>query len=296
MNTNIKESNHCEFHNITFTEKSWYEFILDYAKRLPAEVNFFITTTISLWAISEIIMTVTKNRLPIQYFAFPVISLALFVSIYKAILAQNKYIPESLKTESIKIQKIFRKQKWGWQAAIVMQMLLERIEKTEATLERIKRGTEFIQPTKMDYEDYIAWLLLRPEVIRRLEHSVTQICTKDLPMVLATTKSEDDLKSLRNEIEALAKMYEFAKNVELDCHAIIPPEGFEYLHEMTQGWTDTIRSGVHQFVKILDELAHIDGKQLKAGNSTPPTFEITIDAPKNLDAFNKALRKFSVNG
>lgn len=294
MNLNTEENIQMK-HIITFTEKTWYEFSWEYIKKLPGTFNVFITTVLSLWAIAKILMVVTKNRVPIGYFAFPVMLLALVFSMHKAYLAQRQYVPDSLKNESINTQRIYRKQKCGWHAAIAMQMLTERIQSAEATLDRIKRGTEFIYPREMDYEEYMAWLRIRPEVMLRLIQSVKLLCTRDLPSILATTKSENDLKYLCNEIEALANMYNLAKNIELEYHEIIPPEEFKHVHEMTYGWTDSIRKGVRDFIEILDKLANINRKDIKSGNISAPSFEIIFDAPKNIDEFCKRLNRITNN-
>lgn len=282
-------------HNFTYTEKRWYEFLREYAKRLPGVLNIFIATIISLWAIAEILMVVTNNRVSLRYFVLPVILLALVVSMYKAYLIQKQYVPEYLKSESEKTQQIYRKQKCGWQFKIAMQMLVERIQATEATLDRIKRGTEFVKPNEMDYQNYIDWLCIRPEVMLRLLQSVSLICTKDLPSILATTKSESDLKYLRNEIEALANMYEIAKNLELECHEILPPEKLKSVHEMTYGWTDPIRKGVQHFLEILNDLSNIDRKQIKDGKIPALSFEIVFEVPENISEYRKRINEITDN-
>lgn len=185
----------------------------------------------------------------------------------------------------MKNKKIFRKQQCGWNIELAKQMLEERIKESEATLNRIKKGTKFIKPKEIEYQDYIIWLRTRPEIIERLLKSTTSLCIKELPSIIAKTTSEDELQNLKSEIEALEDLFESVKNSEIECHEIIPPEEFESLHEMTYGWTDPIRDGIKQLIDILNKIANIDKEKLINGTVKVPSLIIEIDGPQNIDEF-----------
>lgn len=65
----------------------------------------------------------------------------------------------------------------------------------------------------------------------RLVHSAMTLCTADVPAAMDRTTSEEDLPALRDEIEALSEAYSAAKDLEVECHRLVPPEGFDTIHE-----------------------------------------------------------------
>jgi hypothetical protein len=167
-------------------------------------------------------------------------------------------------------------------------MLWNRVRPVDAELERIRRGAEFVHPKRLPNKEYFEWLRSRPDAITRLIHAVTAQCTCDVPLAIGTAMSEDQLKDMSVQIQALSDLYETTALFERECHAIVPPEDFEKVHEMTHGWTDAIREGVHQFIGIATELGQLDKKQIKdakSGRAELPTFTIKFDSPENMDNF-----------
>ncbi len=114
-------------------------------------------------------------------------------------------------------------------------------------------------------------------------------CVTDLPGAISITVSEGDVVKMKVEIDALAKLYITATAFERDCHAIVAPGEFKSVHEMTYGWTDTIRDGVHDFIDIIAKLATLDKKVLRKGSKELPVFEFNFNPPGNVDEFNRRL-------
>lgn len=240
-------------------------------------------------AFARVLIVIADNSVSIKSYALFVFVFSIAVTMYRAYLNQKQFVPEPLKSESLKTQKIFRKQQCGWNAKLAKQMLEERTKESEATLNRIKKGTKFIKPREIEYKDYIVWLRTRPKIMDRLLKSATFLCIKKLPSIIAETTSEKELQDLKDGIEALEELFKSVKNSEIECHEIIPPKKFESVHKMTYGWTDPIRDGIKQLIDILNKIANIDREKIKNGKVKVPSLIITIEEPQNLDEFCKRL-------
>lgn len=90
-----------------YSEKRWYEFLRDYGKFLYKEIGTFFATTISLWAVAQILAIAGNDQIGLGDLAVPVLILASITSMYKAYIHQKRYVPESLKSESSITQKCF---------------------------------------------------------------------------------------------------------------------------------------------------------------------------------------------
>ncbi len=284
-----------ESHTVTFSEKVWYERMLDYLRFLPKEFPLIVAVSLSLWSFSEIINAATNSPPLDAAIAQPILAISLAAALVRAYYAYRSYVPTVLLTESEVTQAIYRQQKCGWNFAMARQMLSERIARSEASLERIERGAEYVDPKILGLDDYLAWLRRRPEVFQNLARTVATICTSDLPGVIATTKLEADLSRLIFEVDALAGVYDRMRAQELSSHEIVPPEPFEKIHSLTHGWTVTIRDGVGQFLDILDAVAKLDRKALIAGTLETPSFVFTFESPKAVEQFSEALTSIGGN-
>lgn len=276
-------------HNIQFTEKRWYESVWEFLRFLPGETPTFVALVVSLWAMAEVIMAAAGNRVSIETLAASVLAVAVTAAGFKAHRRFRSYVPKTLQPESAQVQQIFRKQRCGWQLALTHQMLIDRIGKAEIELDRVSRGAAYVRPKHLSGRDYLSWLTSRPKAIQRLVHSVAVLCTQDLPAIIADTRDEGALDRLQVEVEALAALYQHAKNFEMECHEIVPPEPFGDVHKMTHGWTQTIRDGAAEFLGVLSQLASLDAKAIAAGEIQPPSFNIVFKVPGNIDEFCRRL-------
>lgn len=286
----MSEGIHTGEHTITFTEKDHWEKLKDFSQFIPREFATFSSVAASSWALAEVFIAVFENRPSLVSLVIPVAAIAAVVTLYKAYFSYSSYVPDALASESTNAQIIYRQQRFGWQWALAKEMLENRIQGSSSELKRIRRGAEFVEPRRLTHSEYFAWVRIRPEAISRLLTAVTIQCTGDLPAAIGSTKHEADLLKLKLEIEALANFYRTATRFELDCHAIVAPEEFEQLHEMSHGWTDTIREGINQFMGIVSKLAELDKRQVKEGID-PPEFEIKFDSPENIEEFNVRLHR-----
>ena len=285
----MEEGKYSETHEVTYSETRWYEKTYEFLRFLPHETPVFIATSLSMWGVSEILVAITGGQLSVGEFAGPTLLVAFAVALLRAFNRYTAYVPDPLKNESKVTKAIYRKQKCGWQFAMGRQMLSERIARTEASLERIRRSAEYVEPKLVELSDYLDWLKTRPTAFLRLSRSICILCTEDIPNVLANPKSEESLSLIVIEIDALAGLYERLKEQELSCYEIVPPQSLEQLHELTHGWSETIRAGVNQFLGILSKLASINRRELIAGTVSLPSFSIVFESPPAVEKFTEAL-------
>lgn len=280
---------HVGDHQITLTEKKLLDRVTEFLPYLARESATFASVAISGWALSEILIAILDNRPSLGALAFPVLTIAMITTIYRAHTNYRAYVPETLLSESRESQEIFRRQEFGWQWALARKMLVDRIRDLDTELERIRRGAEFLEPRQLNPTDYYLWLRNRPETIIRLVKAIATLCTSDLPASIGTTIMEKDVERMKIEVEALARLYETATTFERDCHCIVAPKEFEDVHKMTHGWTDTIRDGIHEFAKIVARLASFDKSTGRNEAKKLLTFKIDFQVPKNIERFRTRL-------
>lgn len=171
-------------HTFSFTEKTWYEHVWEYCKKMPAEIGVFAALVISTGAIAEVISRASGEYVSIEELAGPILLFSSTVLLYRMYRSKRDYVPNALVGESEAVKYIFVKQKCGWNAALAKRMLEDRIRNVDASMERINRGAEFIEPRKVDRSCYIDWLQSRPESLTRMIRSVALMCTQEVPIVV----------------------------------------------------------------------------------------------------------------
>lgn len=295
MSTISDEDTYTSSHTATFSETRWYERVGHFLPYLPRESPLFAAVTISLWGVAEVLAGVSGEDIALGALALPTLLTGFVVAAYRAFSKYRAFAPEILLPESAASRLIYRKGRSGWQFALARQMLLERLAAFDRTLHRITIGAEFIPATRLSLQEYTDWLQDRPTFVIRLVHSALVQCTSELPSVLASTSSEDQLPELKAGVEELAKLYELAVQFEIQGRSVQPPEAFENLHSMMHGWSAPIQNGIEQFTKILGQLASIDRKSLKAGNAAVPNFTIVFDPPQNIDEFSHELGQIDIS-
>lgn len=287
----VSEGLYTGAHSFTFSERTWGERAKGLFGSLRHEGGAFIATALALWGIAGVIAAATNERLPLERLAVPVLVTALVVALYRAYRREMTYVPEVLESETSTVKDLFRKQRYGWNAAMSREMLQDRIGSAEATLSRIAQGAEYVAPRRVDVSEYMVWVRGRPDAMLRLIRAAMVLVSQQLPMAIGQTTSEGDLAALKREIDALARVYNAARDLEIECYQVAPPSGFEAVHEMSYGWTSTIRKAVRDFCDILQSVEQIDRKALIRGEVSPPSFSITVAPPPNLEEFSERLEE-----
>jgi hypothetical protein len=276
-------------HSVKFSEVTWYERLRKIAAYLPDQVPLFAAVTVSFWGVAEVISEIGGEALSLRNLAAPALATALVISVYKAIQAYVRYVPEVLANENFSTKRVYRQGKSGWQFALAREMLLERISAVDRKLKRVESGAQFIPPTHLPAADYLSWLQKRPELLQRLIRAVAVQCTTDLPKILAITTDEATLADVKDAVEQLALLYEEAANFELEVRSVKPPEHLASVHRMTFGWSDPIRDGIAKFVGVLDAISNLNVRRVASGAEQLPDFAIAFESPPNLTAFGEEL-------
>lgn len=281
-----------EEHSVTFNKLGPWERAQEFLRYLPRELPAFASVTLSFWAITEILIVIVENQVDRAALAAPAAVVGAIAALFRAYRSYQAYVPNVLYGEGIKAQRLYRKRKLGWQWSIAREMLWNRVRPLDSELDRIRRGAEFVEPKRILNSEYFEWLRSRPDALGRLIHAATAQCTRDVPAVIGGAVSEDQLEDMKIQIQALADLYAKTTRFERECHAIMPPEDFAGVHEMTYGWTDSIRQGIRQFIDIVTEFGELDKatiKEITSGRRDLPSFTIKFDVPENLDQFSARL-------
>ncbi|MEF3083065.1 hypothetical protein V3391_12700 [Luteimonas sp. SMYT11W] len=278
-------------HTVTFTETSLFDRLKEFLPFLPREIPLFAAVTISFWGVAEVLSELGGEAISLRILAAPALATALAVASYKAIQRYKASVPEALLDESMASQAIHRKGRCGWQFALALQMLKERINSSDRMLQRIENGASFVAPKTIDNKEYLDWIKRRPEVLLRLSRSVAIQSTSELPSVLARPRSENFLADLKDSVTQLSKLYQATVTFELEARSIDPPEELTNAHEMTWGWSTPIRDGVREFLDVLEQISQIDPRSARKDGSPPPSFGIKFKPPPNINEFTQELRK-----
>ncbi|HET7161323.1 MAG TPA: hypothetical protein VFI32_01440 [Rhodanobacteraceae bacterium] len=278
-----------ERHTVKFIETRWHDRLRKFLPFLPKEIPLFAAVTISFWGVAEVLSQIGGEVLSLRNLAIPALATALSAAVYKAIKKFRAHVPESLSTESKASQSIYRKGKRGWQFALALQMLEERINSSDLSLQRIESGASFIAPQHLDEMEYVDWIKRRPEILIRLLRAVAIQSTHELPTILSDPSSKNFLIDLKDSIIQLASLYKETVDFELKSRSVSPPDNFEKAHAMIYGWSGAIRNGIREFLGVLKQISVLDPNDPKNRESVPPSFAIEFKSPANIDAFIQEL-------
>lgn len=295
MSTISNDSDYAGTHTVTLTETRWYERVWRFLPYLPREIPLFAAVSVSMWGVAGVFAKVSGEEIQLGALAFPTLLTAVAVAAYRAFTKFRAYVPEALLSESIASRSIYRKGKIGWQFDLARRMLKERVEKLDRTLKRVTNGAEFIPAKCLTLHEYSDWLQGRPTFVMRLVHSTATQCISELPSILASVESADQLSDLKTGVDELAKLYKHAVDFEVEGHSVQAPEIFENVHKKMHGWSAPIQNGIEEFTRILDQLACLDRKSHQAGTESVPQFTIVFDPPQNIDEFCNELEQIDMN-
>lgn len=285
------ENKHSREHTLTFTRTTWTDRVRAFAPYLPREAPLFAAVTASFWGVAEVLSEIGGQTLSLRNLAIPALVTAFSASFYKAVQKYRTHVPEPLSPESKASQSIHRKGKSGWQFALAYQMLNERTESSDMTLQRIENGAHFATPIHYDDDEYIAWIRRRPEALIRLIRAVAVQCTSEMPSVLANPLDPEFLVKLKDSVSQLCNLYETTVEFELQSRAACPPEKFEKANEMTFGWSNPVQEGIREFLSVLKQLSEINPKTARPDGAPPPTFSIQFNPPPNIDSFIQEIER-----
>lgn len=278
-----------ETHTLHLSKKSIFELSKDILKFIfPAEIATFFATLIAVLSVAEVVTKDIPDTSSIDYL-IPSIIISLITASYKGITAYIKHIPAELESESESIQKTYKRQKLGWQYKIALEMITQRIDSHEKSIERISRGSEFIKPRRVDLEEYIAWSQERTTTIIRLMKSVTRQFVNELPRTISELDLKVKLSEFKIQIDYIGSLYKEIRDFEAESYQIVPPDELEDAHKLTHNWSSTLRIAGNQFLEYLHIIQTFDEKSIRKGTAKIPEISVTILPISFLDDYLKEL-------
>ncbi len=290
-----KEYIYQEKHTLSFSEKNLRETAVEIATHtFPNEIPTFFALLISTLGVSEVITKNLPNITFIDYLV-PATAISLAAAFYKGFTSYLKHIPAELAPEGELVQKLYRKKKIGWQYAIALEMINNRIETHEKSIARIVRGSEYLKPIKLNAPEYMNWAQERPERIIRLVKAVTTQFVHELPKYISGLDETVRPSEFKIQIDYIGELYREIRDFEAESHQIVPPKSFETAHELGHNWSSTLRKAASQFISILEQLKDLDKDSLKKGTANVPHTSVTIDPIGYLEDYLKELEIAAIN-
>jgi hypothetical protein len=147
-----------------------------------------------------------------------------------------------------------------WEYRMAQSLLAERISPLNQELQQMTSGSLFIEGRRCpNLASYLEWLETRANNLQRLVAVFTEVMIEQLPRaVCSTSKMEAEPLRILNAVDAVARVYEDTINLERDARAVIPPEGWERLHEIQLRWTDPFRKAIVEQFDNLQRIIDVD--------------------------------------
>jgi len=195
-------------------------------------------------------------------------------------------VPPGFEGELSSIQSVVRWKRPKWEYGLALLLLQDRLSRTDRQLRDLVEGRRYVGATEPDDADsYVAWLRLRPQNLTRMVEVAKQLLVYDLPRVLDSLSSgEASPVSIAECVDAISDLYVETLNFELESRRVLPPEGFDGVHRIQNGWSQTIRDGIRQVTDFLERATTWNPRSGK-----PLEFTIEFGAPRDVDMFKAEL-------
>lgn len=245
-----------------------------------------------LWTLSE----ATSYFLKIDLTgAKPYISMALLSLMAALVYTGYRYVhtvPNGFKSESRMIQRLAHLKRPRWEYRLGLSLLRDRLSSTDQKLSELLAGRRYVPISrKLEPSEYMKWLTMRPTNLLKMVAVAKTLLVFDLPnAMMARDNSDVYLQQILQSVERIDQFYQQIYEFELEGFSIEPPEGFEKIHQIQNGWTQVIRGGVHQMFDFLQQILDADLKKKNASVA----FTITIEAPVGLREFEEELDRLGV--
>lgn len=220
----------------------------------------------------------------------PYIGMALLSLMAALVYTGRRYVhtvPEGFEPESRMIQRLAHLKRPRWEYRLGLNLLRDRLSSTDQKLSELLAGRRHVPISrKLEPSEYMKWLTIRPANLLRMVAVAKALLVFDLPnAMMARDNSEVYPQQILQSVERIDQFYLQIYEFELEGFSIEPPEGFEKIHQIQNGWTQVIREGVHQMFDFLQQVLDADLKKKNALIA----FTITIEAPTRLKEFEEEL-------
>lgn len=237
----------------------WYDHTVEYIKHFSRlVVIYFFAALLFLWGVLEAsaFFFVDRGLNDVAVLIFGACASGV-VGVTRTIQEYRSQVPEALERENSSAQDIAISKRPFWEYALARQLLLSRTEEIDKKLEHVLGGRTYVAARKQpDNEEYISWLKCRPENVLRLFEVTKQLLVFDLlPSISNERGKENYFVGLISTVSLVQDVYEKTLEFEIGGREIIPPDGFERIHEIQSGWATPIRDGIHQMLDALAEIS-----------------------------------------
>ncbi len=278
-------------HRVKYAVKTWNEHLISYWSYFTKEGATLISTWLAGIAVTEFLVALSGSRPPWIAVIVPVAGVGILAAGFRAFQRYRSYVSPALLDESQKSKDIAWNQRFGWQWNLAHELLTQRLRASDAALDRLRRGSQFVEPIKLPANEYWGWLIGRTGRLTRLADAVKVQVVTDLMGSIGKITDEEGIADMMVEIESLTSQYLLTVKFEEECHAMVPPEGFSSVHEVSYAWTDTIRDFMNEFLGVCQSLADMNRRALRKGQIEPPSFTLKMAAPANIDEFIRRLER-----
>ena len=171
-------------------------------------------------------------------------------------------------------------------------MFKNRIDEIDRSIDDVMKKRVFVSVERsLGVEEYVDWLLRRPDNLLRLVDIARHLLIIDLSSALKIEHKQDlDIKALIRVLDFARDAYQKAVEFELEGRRISIPEGFENIHLLQSGWATTIQDGFKQMMLILENIS----KRSK-GDKSPVIGQIIFHEPNNINEFTEELEKLLIH-
>ena len=217
-----------------------------------------------------------------------VIAIAIMIAFGRAIHSYITGCPSGLETESRSAQRIAQLQRPKWEFKLARQLLHDRVEMLDIELRNMLNNRTFVPVVQqLDVEGYTAWANMRPANALRMIAVAKQLLIYDFPEALVSTeeKPANPIKMV-TVVERIQRLYSDTLEFERASVEIEPPSELAKLHGYAIGWTEPIRSGVHQLFDFLDRAIGLPPRAYQSLE-----FTILFEEPTNLSRFNTEMEQ-----
>lgn len=233
----------------------------------------------------------------LQVWSFQGLPLLLGTCVVSAIMSAGwvvrKYLlgcPPGFENESRDAQRLAQICPARWEASLAKALLLSRIRPLDDEYQRLSSNEIYvpIQKRYLDPFEYHQWISARISGAQALLKPFMSIAVRQFgEAVLSTDEQLTTPDRIRSAVDRVADYYAQTVEYEKEGRSVIPPDGFERLHQLHFGWSEVLRDGISSLTAFLDQVIKVDIK------SPHPNvcFNIVLDSPPRIDEFTNELAR-----
>ncbi|MEX0678079.1 MAG: hypothetical protein WD063_13440 [Pirellulales bacterium] len=195
-------------------------------------------------------------------------------------------VPEGFERVSTHARRIAHLQRPLWEFHLAKTLLAQKLGAFERELRDMEAGRFFVNAEKPEsLQAYIRWAGTRTENLFNMLSVAKQLILNDFPAALqSTAENPAEPKRILGAVESLARFYGETVAFERSSRAVLPSEHLKELHQLQLGWSDSIRDGVRQLFRFLQQMCECD-----PDGENHIHFQIVFEEPNGVSQFSEEL-------